>query len=131
MAKPKGKDQNPDELTESEWAVMKVVWECGPCAAGTVQEALASSKGWAYSTVKTIMDRMVKKEMLASSNIRYLQLFSAKVSQAEAQKGEFRKMLSRAFNGALTPMMQFLVDSEEFGKDDLRQLRQMVKDSKD
>lgn len=129
MAKPK--EQNPDELTGSEWAVMKVVWECGPCAAGTVQESLASSKGWAYSTVKTIMDRMVKKVLLETSNVRYLQLFSAKISQAEAQKGEFRKMLSRAFNGALTPMMQFLVDSEEFGKDDLRKLRQMVKESKD
>ena len=29
------------ELTEAEWAIIEVVWEHEPCAAGTVQEALA------------------------------------------------------------------------------------------
>ena len=35
------------ELTEAEWEIMRVVWEKEPCAAGTVQEVLAPSKGWA------------------------------------------------------------------------------------
>ncbi|MHC4180768.1 MAG: BlaI/MecI/CopY family transcriptional regulator, partial [Planctomycetota bacterium] len=43
------------QLTEAEWAIMRVVWEHEPCAAGTVQEALEKAKGWAYSTVKTTM----------------------------------------------------------------------------
>lgn len=53
---------------------MKVVWENEPCAARTVQEALANSKAWAYSTVKTTMDRMVNKGFLKIQKIRYLQL---------------------------------------------------------
>ena len=39
------KKQNA-ELTEAEWAIMEVVWEHQPCAAGTVQEVLASSRDW-------------------------------------------------------------------------------------
>ncbi|MHC4528128.1 MAG: BlaI/MecI/CopY family transcriptional regulator, partial [Planctomycetota bacterium] len=65
------------ELTEAEWAIMKVVWENEPCAAGTVQEALAASRDWAYSTVKTTMDRMVNKGFLRIEKIRNLQLFSS------------------------------------------------------
>lgn len=118
------------DMTEAEWAIMKVVWENEPCAAGTVQEALETSKGWAYSTVKTTMDRMVKKKLLRIEKIRNLQLFSSQVSRSQAQVGEFRKMLSRAFNGALTPMMQFLVENEEFGKKDLEKLRKLVEDKK-
>ncbi len=127
MSQEIGKDLKT-EMTEAEWAIMKIVWENEPCAAGTVQEALETSKGWAYSTVKTTMDRMVKKGLLKIKKIRNLQLFSAQVSQAQAQTGEFRKMLSRAFNGALTPMMQFLVENESFSKNDLEALRKLVED---
>jgi len=126
MARPKQTDQSRPELTEAEWIIMKVVWENEPCAAGTVQEALEKSKDWAYSTVKTTMDRMANKSLLKITKIRNLQLFSSAVSQEDAKKGEFRKMLKRAFDGALTPMMQFLLQQEDLSKDDLRQLREFV-----
>lgn len=126
MARPKQIDQSRPELTEAEWAIMKVVWENEPCAAGTVQEALEKSRDWAYSTVKTTMDRMTSKGLLEITRIRNLQLFSSKVSQEDAKKGEFRKMLKRAFDGALTPMMQFLIEEDGLSKDELSQLRQIV-----
>jgi BlaI family penicillinase repressor len=116
----------PPELTEAEWAIMKVVWEHEPCAAGTVQEALARELGWAYSTVKTTMDRMVGKGLLEIRRIRNLQLFSAKVDRRQVAGWEFRRMLSRAFDGALGPMMQYLVESEELRPEDLDQLRKAV-----
>ncbi len=114
------------ELTEAEWAIMKVVWEHEPCAAGTVQDILAESKDWAYSTVKTTMDRMVVKGLLAITKIRNLQLFSAKINKTEAARGEFRKMLKRAFDGAMTPMMQFLIEQGQFSREELKQLRELV-----
>lgn len=115
------------ELTEAEWAIMNVVWENQPCAAGTVQEALAQEKNWAYSTVKTTMDRMAQKGLLTIEKIRNLQLFSATVDKSKARKGEFRKMLERAFDGAVGPMMQYLVENEELTEQDLEQLRALVK----
>lgn len=126
MARPKQIDQTKPELTEAEWTIMKVVWENEPCAAGTVQEALKKSKDWAYSTVKTTMDRMTAKGLLEITKIRNLQLFSSMISQADAKKGEFRKMLKRAFDGALTPMMQFLIEEEDLSKDELTELRKLV-----
>ncbi len=122
------KTQHPAslELTEVEWTIMKVVWDNQPCAAGTVQEALAEEKGWAYSTVKTTMDRMVQKGLLEIKKIRNLQLFSSTISKSSARKGEFQKMLSRAFDGALGPMMQYLVENEKLTDDDIKQLRQLV-----
>ena len=96
------------ELTQLEWEIMKVLWEKEPCAAGTVQEELAENKDRAYSTVKTTMDRMAEKGLLQVKKIRNLQLFHSCISEVEAKRGEFRKMLTRAFDGALTPMMQVL-----------------------
>ncbi|MBN1975144.1 MAG: BlaI/MecI/CopY family transcriptional regulator [Sedimentisphaerales bacterium] len=121
-----GRRKSNPELSEAEWMIMKVVWENEPCAAGTVQEILQHSKNWAYSTVKGAMDRMVEKGFLKISKIRNLQLFSSTISQEEAQKGEFKKMLKRAFDDALTPMMQFLLESEDFSTNDLKQMRLMI-----
>ena len=118
------------ELTEAEWIVMKVVWENEPCTAGTVQEALANSKDWAYSTVKTTMDRMTNKRFLKIQKIRNLQLFSSAISEVDAKRGEFRKMLQRAFDGALTPMMQFLIEHEGLSKAESAQLRKLVNKTK-
>jgi len=121
-----GRRKSSPELTEAEWTIMKVVWRSEPCAAGTVQEALAKSKDWAYSTVKSTMDRMVEKGFLKIDKIRNLQLFSSRISEAEAKKGELRKMLKRAFDGALTPMMQFLIENEDFSASELKRLRKFV-----
>ena len=123
----KGRRQKPAvELTEAEWAIMKVVWEKGPCAAGTVQEALAKSKDWAYSTVKTTMDRMAEKGFLEIDKIRNLQLFRSCISEVDAKRREFRKMLKRAFDGALTPMMQFLIEHEGLSREEASQLRRLA-----
>ena len=126
MSKLKQAKKSKPDLTEAEWDVMKVVWENEPCAAGTVQEALEKSKDWAYSTVKTTMDRMAAKGLLKITKIRNLQLFSARISPNAAKECEFRKMLRRAFDGAFTPMMQFLIEQDALSKEELRALRKLV-----
>jgi BlaI family penicillinase repressor len=114
------------ELTEAEWEIMSVVWEKEPCAAGTVQEALAMSRDWAYATVKITMDRMVNKGFLKINKIRNLQLFRSCISEVEARRGEIRKMLKRGFGGALTPMLKFLIEHEGLSKEEAVQLREFV-----
>lgn len=117
------------ELTEAEWEIMNVVWDKEPCAAGTVQEALAKSRDWAYATVKLTMDRMVKKGFLEINRIRNLQLFRSCITEVEARRGELRKMLTRAFGGALTPMLKFLIEHEGLSKEEAAQLRELVSET--
>ena len=126
MAKTDQKKQVWD-LSEAEWDILRVVWENDPCAAGTVQESLADSRQWAYSTVKTMMDRMVAKGLLGMTKIRNLQLFTATITPAEAKRREVKRTLKRAFDGALTPLVQFLVEQDEFSQDDIQALRGIVK----
>ena len=118
------------ELTEAEWEIMKIVWEKEPCAAGTVQEDMAQSRNRAYSTVKTTMDRMVEKGFLKIRKVRNLQLFKSCISEIEAKRGELHKMLKRAFDGALTPMMQFLIEHEGLSKKEATELRNLVAKTK-
>ena len=118
------------ELTEGEWAILKAVWKKQPCAAPTVREALEKEKGWTYSTVKTMMDRMADKGLLKMEKIRNLYLYRPAITQKEAQNSEIMRMIKRAFNGALTPMMQFLVENNNLSKKQLSELEAMIKEKK-
>ena len=118
------------ELFESEWAILQVVWEREPCAAPTVQEVLQESKGWAYTTVKTIMDRMVRKGLLTTERVRNLYLYRSAVTRAQAQRNELLRTAQRAFDGALTPMMQFLIESEKLSEEDYQSLEHLIQNRK-
>jgi len=114
------------ELTEGEWAIFQAVWENEPCAAPTVQEKLAGRKNWTYSTVKTMMDRMVAKGLLRTERIRNLILYSSAITRKQAQSGEIMRAVKRAFDGALTPMMQFLLDNN-LSEKQLNELETLIK----
>ena len=115
------------ELTEAEWEIIQVVWEHEPCAAPTVQEELAARKQWTYSTVKTLMDRMVAKGLLTTERIRNLMLYRSAISRQDAQRGELMKAVKRAFGGAFTPMMQFMLESDALSQKELDDLETMIR----
>ena len=119
------------ELTDGEWAIIQAVWDNQPCAAPTVQEALETQKGWTYSTVKTMMDRMVTKGLLKTEKIRNLILYRSAITKKDAQNGEIMRTVKRAFDGALTPMMQFLLDSDKLSTKQLSELETMIKRKKE
>lgn len=114
------------ELTESEWAVIKAVWQLEPCPAPTVQEHLAGQRDWSVSTVRTVMERMAAKGLLTSEKLRNLTLYRSAVSRQQAQLGELRYALKNAFDGALTPMVQCLLESERLDSGQLDQLEALI-----
>ena len=118
------------ELTETEWTIIKAVWQHEPCAAPTIQEKLHRRTEWTYSTVRTIMDRMVAKGLLTAEKIRNLTLYRSAVTRQQAQRGELLYALKNAFNGALTPMVQSLLETGDLSAEELTELESLIKQKK-
>lgn len=119
------------ELTEGEWTIMEVVWELQSCTAPDVQEQLEEGPGWAYSTVKTIMDRMAAKGLLQTERIRKMILYRPAIERAQAQRGELMRTAKRAFNGAFSPLVEFLLDQDKLSKEELEHLEEMIRRKRD
>jgi len=115
------------ELTGAEWSVIKAIWENEPCTAPAIQEKLFQPTGWTYSTVRTLMDRMVVKGVLKARKEGKLTIYQSAVTRAQAQRGELFYALKHAFNGALTPMVQCLLESRNLKADELAELEAMIK----
>ncbi|MGD1084217.1 MAG: BlaI/MecI/CopY family transcriptional regulator [Verrucomicrobiota bacterium] len=118
------------ELTAAEWRIIKAVWEIEPCAAPDIQEKLFHQTRWTYSTVRTLMDRMVAKGLLSTEKIRNLSLFRSAVTPAQARRGELAYALKHAFDGALTPMLQCLLETNKLSQSELTELEDLIKAKK-
>lgn len=118
------------ELTEAEWAIIKAVWDKEPCTAPDIQQKLLRQTAWTYSTVRTLMDRMVVKRLLAAEKVRNLTIYRSVVTREQAQRGELFYALKHAFNGALTPMVQCLLDTGHLSTKELEELESLIKAKK-
>jgi len=70
---------------------------------------------------------MVAKGLLKHEKIRNLILYRSAITRIQAQKGEIMRAVKRAFDGALTPMMQFLLDNNRLSQEQLSELETMIK----
>ena len=118
----------PFKLSDAEWSVMNVVWERHPACARDVLEALEEQTGWAYTTVKTMLDRLVEKGALTMRKRANLGLYEPAVSRGEARTAAVRSLLDRAFEGAFGSLFQHLAKEERLGARDRERLERLLEE---
>ncbi len=110
------------KLTEPEWLIMNALWEKHPVKARDVVERLPSTVNWAYTTVKTMLDRLVEKKVVGKSKRGNVGLYEPLVSRRQARRTAMRIMLDQAFDGAFGPMIHFLVEDEKLSAEQRKEL---------
>ena len=110
------------QLSEAEWKVMHAVWDCTPATARDVLDVLADETGWAYTTVKTMMTRLVEKGALKSSMRGNTSVYEPALSRSKARTSALRGLLDRAFGGTMGSMVHFLVEEEKLSKKERREI---------
>lgn len=110
------------KLTNPEWLIMNALWDKYPAKARDVVERLPSSVNWAYTTVKTMLDRLVEKKAVGKSKRGNIGLYEPLVSRRQARRTALRIMLDQAFDGAFGPMMHFLVEDEKLSAEQREEL---------
>ena len=110
------------KLTEPEWLIMNALWDKHPAKARDVVERLPCTVNWAYTTVKTMLDRLVEKKAVGKSKHGNIGLYEPLVSRRQARRTAMRMMLDQAFDGAFGPMMHFLVEDESLSAGERKEL---------
>ena len=117
-------------LTAAEWSIIKAVWRDEPCTAPQVQSKIRKQTGWTYSTVRTLMERMVAKRLLKAEKAGHVTIYRSGISPAQAQRGELLYALKHAFDGALSPMVQCLLETGDLSASDLEEIEALIKAKK-
>ena len=83
------------KISESEWLVMRVLWSKSPQAANEVFEQLDGKTKWKPKTVKTLIDRLVKKGALKFEKDGRRYRYYPVVSEAQCVATERRSFVRR------------------------------------
>jgi BlaI family penicillinase repressor len=110
------------KLTEPEWIIMNALWERHPARARDIFERLPTTVNWAYTTVKTMLDRLVEKKAVSKSKQGNAGLYEPRLSRSKARRTALQMVLDRAFDGAFGPMMSFLVEQENLSAGQRKEL---------
>jgi len=113
-------------LTDTEWKVMQAVWSGGPCRARDVHDHLGDETHWAYTTVKTLLDRLEEKGAVTIRKSGNANLYEARITREEARRSAVRDLLDRAFEGAVSPLLHFLADERSLSARERRELRALL-----
>ena len=110
------------KLTEPEWVIMNALWDEHPAKARDIVERLPSTVNWAYTTVKTMLDRLVEKNIVRKSKQGNTGLYEPRLSRSQARRTALRTVLDRAFDGAFGPMMSFMVEDENLSTEQCKEI---------
>jgi BlaI family penicillinase repressor len=114
------------QISDAEWDVIKVLWDRGEAGAQEVTEALAVGRNWRPQTVKTLLNRLVKKGAVAYVEDGRRFIYRPKVSRDAVARAESRSFLSRVFDGAVTPALVHFMKLGNLSKADIDELKRTL-----
>ncbi len=105
---------------------MNALWRESPATARIVLEKVQAETGWAYSTVKTVLSRLVEKGALAVNMRANTSVYTPNVTREDARQEAVDTLLERAFDGAFGSLLQHLVVREKLSVADRERLERML-----
>ena len=116
------------KLTEAEWQVMNALWAKHPATAREVMDRLPPDVTWAYTTLKTMLTRLVEKLAVSEIKEGNTSVYEPLVSQQKARLNAFRSLLDQAFDGAVGPLVHFLIEEKQLTSKQKEELAKVLQD---
>ncbi|HEX5694220.1 MAG TPA: BlaI/MecI/CopY family transcriptional regulator [Arenimonas sp.] len=118
-------------ISEAESVVMQVLWKRSPLGADDVLAALAGRKDWQESTVKTLLNRLLKKGAISSERDGRRFLYTPLLSREDWLQQESEGLLDRLFGGRLAPMVAHFSERRKLSKKDIAELKKLLQELED
>ncbi|NRA59382.1 MAG: BlaI/MecI/CopY family transcriptional regulator [Psychrobium sp.] len=118
MARPKS-----ENLTDTEQSIMKILWRDGECSVKAITAVLSEVKITAYTSVQTMCKIMAEKGYVEFRKDGRAFLYSAVLSETDAQQSALKTLLNRFFGGSSQLLTQHLMTQSDIDMDALQELQ--------
>ncbi|MBN2181993.1 MAG: BlaI/MecI/CopY family transcriptional regulator [Sedimentisphaerales bacterium] len=114
------------KISEAEWQVMKLLWKKSPLTANDIVENLSKETPWKRETIRTLINRLVRKKALSFRKQSRQYLYFTLVDESECIMEETRSFLDRVHGGSIEPMLAAFVENEKLTTQQITRLRQIL-----
>ena len=114
-------------VTDTELAVLKVLWEQGPSTIRRLTDELYPGGSTAhYATVQKLLERLREKSCVSRRQHGRGHVYDASINRHELIATRLRETADKLCEGSLTPLLTQLVGARELSDDELGALRELV-----
>ncbi len=112
-------------ISDSEWEVMKAVWDHEPLTAVEVLKQLSHDQ-WKQKTVNTFLTRLEAKGVIRSERVGRANVYRSLMSEEQCRGMEVSQFLKKVFRGEVAPLMLHFIENEDLSEDDIDELKQLL-----
>lgn len=95
--------------------------------AADVTERVKESRGWSIQTVKTLLSRLLAKDIIAAEQDGRRFLYRPVVEREAYVTGESRRFVDRLFGGRAAPLVAHLAEQDQLSREDIEELEALLK----
>ncbi len=114
------------EPSEPELDVLKLLWRYQRLSAREIHDHLGPSRDWAYSTTRTVLERMVKKELLRKRTLHGLNVYAPEAAKVPALAVLVRNFTRRVLGIRPSAAIPMFAESEMLDEKELAELRRLL-----
>ena len=123
----KSKEPLPD-LTKTEFDILRILWKSGRLSVRELHDQMIENYSWAYSTTKTMMDRMVKKELLKREQFHGVFLYSPLITRPKGFARLINFFSDRVLELDYGAVVSLFSRSKALTPDEIEELSQILKE---
>ncbi len=114
------------QISEAESVVMEVLWIRSPQASDEVVAALSDRSDWAEPTIKTLLNRLLKKGAIRAERDGRRYLYSPVLTRDAWVASQSEGVLERLFGGRVAPLVAHFSERGKLSHDDIDALRRLI-----
>lgn len=126
IMKGRNMEKNIPSISESEWEIMNVLWDKAPQTANDIILSLQESTDWKPKTIRTLLDRLVQKDVVGVNKDQRVYTFYPLYSQEECQRAETESFIKRIYGGTMKSMLVQFIHEDTLSDDDINELRTIL-----
>ena len=119
------------QISEAEGVVMEALWKRSPLCAEEVVAQLAADHDWQEPTIKSLLNRLLKKGAVKAAKDGRRYLYSPVLKREDWVHGQSRSLLDRLFDGRVAPLVAHFSEKGKLGAKDIAELKRIIKELDD
>lgn len=123
--------KNSISISEAESVVMEVLWQRSPIGTEEIVAALARNQEWHESTIKTLLNRLLKKGAIHAQKDGRRHLYSPVLKRDQWISNESRGLLDRLFDGRVAPLVAHFSHQKKLSRKDIADLKRLIQELDD
>ncbi len=120
-------ERQSENPTKPELAILKLLWRAKELSAREIHDSISDEFGWSYSTVRTVLERMFEKGLIAKYPVDGVNIYEAEVTKVAIIGRMIADFSKRVMELDTAPAAAFFSDSKLLSEDELTELEAMLR----